>query len=487
MTQPQPSSTTDIITGLHGRALLYGQLARARERHATTQEHFAYLLCDVDDVEAISARLGQEQVDNLVREVAVRLTDAVAPSEYVARVAAARFAVLARDTNALRAAWLMRSIGEVIEGLVDLGGASAWPSVTIGAASTTDVPAHAVDLAALSALKQARRAGRGRAVLFDPSTAYDDSTEREMAGGLALRYRPVVRLATNQVVGAEALVRLNQSGPEEAWLTPHAELLGGIDELGSWALRRACADATRWPARLTVSVNVSHRQLNDDLVGIVGEALRSSGLEPERLWLEVTEPAVSNAYGASSMFDELVGMGVKICLDDFGAGTRAMASLRELPLHMVKVDRTFVGNIARSADDTGVAATTIKLAASLRRPIVAQGVETVQQLHLAHRLGCEYGQGSFWSSAVHAAELAGTANEIELRVVDSATSYEPPPEVREPGSAARMFIVGMHLRGASPASIAAALNQDGITPPTGSRWRQGTVARLIAQWPDPDF
>lgn len=447
--------------------MLYAHLMRAKERHKTNSEHFAYLLCDIDDLDSITSQLGRGMAEHVVREVAVRISDALPGGDHLSRISGARFAVLASDSDGRRAAWLMRSITEAVEGVVAAGPAPVWASVAIGAASTSDVPAHAVDLSAVSALQHAKQSGRGSAFLFHPGaptvepfipTQQVGPPDPSVAGASGLSYQPIVRLGTHEVVGAELAA-------------------------GCWALPQVCRDATRWPHGPQVSIKLPPAQLTLELPNATEAALTSSGLPPERLCFEVTESAVLESRSATQVLRELARRGIRIALDHFGTGDQAMSALRDLPLNAVKLDRTFVELIGRSADDTAIATTMIKLAGTLCVPVVATGVATSQQLSLLRGLGCQYAQGDLWSAAVPAGAFAATAAEIAGRDVPPFKPHRAVHAVREPDAATRAFIVAMHHRGASPASIAASLNQDGVGSPSCRRWSQADIAHLIAQWP----
>ena len=484
----------DALTGLPNRALFEVQFKEAIDRHQGSGEHFAYFLCDVDGLKLINDALGASGGDEVICEIARRLADAVRPGDCVARISGDQFAVLAAGVEAFQAEQLARDLTAAVDGTFDVDGSPVWPSISVGTASTSDVPAYAVASAADAALHRAKTQGRGSAVLFNAAAPRDHRAALEMladlreaisTGSLQLHYQPIVRLSTNEVIAAEALMRWHRPGHGDvppSVFVPLAEEAGLVSELGAWALRQACHDASRWPGRQNVSVNLSARQLTGDLVDTVRDALQDFRLQPERLWLEVTETAVfADAAVAADLLHRLVELGVRISLDDFGTGYSSIVYLRDLPVHAMKIDRTFVTGLDKNYDDTAIVTTLINLAASLNVRMVAEGIETLDQLHSLRRLGCEYGQGFVWRPALPAEEFVACIAEIERDAVPRARlGRHPRGRLAETTPALLARILTMHRQGASPASIAAALNQDGVAAPGGKRWHRVTVAQLVS-------
>jgi EAL domain-containing protein (putative c-di-GMP-specific phosphodiesterase class I) len=240
-----------------------------------------------------------------------------------------------------------------------------------------------------------------------------------------------------------------------------------------------------WPDDLSVAVNVSARQLSDDVVGKVRDALAQSGLAPKRLWIEVTETAMfADVPSAAETLGEVASLGVHISLDDFGTGYSSMAYLRDFPVHALKIDRSFVAGLGTSADDAAIVATLISLAATLNLAVIAEGVETPRHLSELRRLGCEYGQGYLWSKAVPNDEFV----EVVARHEEQRLPLDPSSRRRRPGPAdvapdVLAQIMAMHRHGASLSSIAAALNQASTPAPGGKRWHHASVAHIINATP----
>jgi EAL domain-containing protein (putative c-di-GMP-specific phosphodiesterase class I) len=261
---------------------------------------------------------------------------------------------------------------------------------------------------------------------------------------------------------------------------PLAEETGLISQLGAWSLQQACRDAASWPGSRAVAVNLSARQLQGDLADIVRDALQASGLPANRLWLEVTETALfGDVPLAAERLRALVDLGVRISLDDFGTGYSSLANLRDFPAHALKIDRSFIAGLGRNPDDTAIVTTLIQLAARLRLSLIAEGVETAEQAQHLRRLGCDHAQGYLWRPALASEDFVNAISDIE----SSGTPESEPPltgRTALPNPAVVTRIMSLYAQGASPSSIAAALNAEGIARPTGKRWHRATIAGLIA-------
>jgi EAL domain-containing protein (putative c-di-GMP-specific phosphodiesterase class I) len=253
--------------------------------------------------------------------------------------------------------------------------------------------------------------------------------------------------------------------------------------LGAWILERACTDIARSPdpavRALHVAVNLSTRQLADPaIVETVRGALARTGLPAGRLVLEVTETSViANPEATSRQLHALKQLGVRLALDDFGTGYSSLVYVRRFPVDIIKIDRTFITGMTHNSDDCAIVASLISLAGAVGLEVVAEGVETADQADLLRRLGCTYAQGYLWSRAVPITELARLVRPGVLRGwAQEQRAGWPSPTL---GSHSRGRILAMHRTGASPNTIAAALNSDGERTPQGARWHATTVARVI--------
>ncbi|MCW2601565.1 MAG: hypothetical protein JWM02_3394 [Frankiales bacterium] len=484
----------DPLTGLPNRALLHEHQRSLDERYAREGDHYGYLLCDVDGLNLVNNALGSLEGDRVLQEIGQRLADASRAGDCVARTTGDRFVVLCPGAETFQARRLAEDLVAGVEGRLPAGGSILWPSVSIGVASTTDVEPGALASAADSALYRAKRRGRGSVDVYDAAAPRDHRSSLQMladlregmhTGTLQLHYQPVVQTHTNRVAGAEALMRWNRPGhgdvPPSVFI-PLAEEAGLISDLGAWSLRQACRDAAGWPSQQHVAVNLSaHQLLDESIVSTVNSALTDSGLPAERLWIEVTETAVfTDLPAAAARLGAIANRGVKISLDDFGTGYSSLVYLRELPVHAIKIDRSFVAGVGRNRDDEVIVSTLISLATTLGLRIIAEGIETGEQLHLLRRMGCKYAQGHLWSKAVPETEFGSVVTDIERRparrALDQASRQERASSV-DPLLKSR--VMSMHRQGASPASISAALNADGIPAPSGKKWHRVTVAQIV--------
>ena len=399
----------DWLTGLSTRIGLEATVGPAGDPAGDPflQETAAVIL-EIIGLEQMNQDLGYDAGDAVVRETAARLASLVEPDR-IARLGSGRFVIvgpyggpprrlkaLARRVlraTALPVAYLTHQIPvEVIVGTAT-GGA--------------DGLAGLLQRAGLS-LNLYRISADGEPQVFGPELANETLKRARLALGLrdldydaelSLAYQPIVSLNTGDPVGYEALLRwvhpLIGLVPSDVFI-PLAESMGAIGALGSWVLRRACADAARWPDQaLSLSVNVSARQLAwPGFAHEVTEVLRSSTFAAERLVLEVTETAVlDQSEAATANLDALARLGVRFSLDDFGTGFSSLSLLHRLPIHELKIDRSFVASLGTLDHSVAIVATVIELARALGVAVVAEGVETeLQRKHLL-ALGCELGQG----------------------------------------------------------------------------------------------
>ncbi|MHB8811166.1 MAG: putative bifunctional diguanylate cyclase/phosphodiesterase, partial [Desulfobulbaceae bacterium] len=228
---------------------------------------------------------------------------------------------------------------------------------------------------------------------------------------LEVFYQPQMELSSNRLVGMEALLRWRH--PEKGMVSPGdfiplAEETGLIESIGEWVLREACAQNKAWQdagyPRVCVSVNISARQFRSrDIVKMVGAILEETGLAPEYLEMELTESVIMHDVEATiATFIQLKKMGVKLAIDDFGTGYSSLAYLKLFPIDFLKIDRSFVFNIANEPSDAAIAASVILLAHSMNLKVVAEGVETMEQLEILRDKGCDFVQGYFFSKPLSA-------------------------------------------------------------------------------------
>ena len=409
--QLQTQAFHDALTGLANRALFMDRLEHALALLSRTESKVGVVFLDLDDFKTVNDGLGHAAGDELLRLVARRLETAVRAGDTVARLGGDEFAVLLEPVgaagDALAAAErIMAALAEPFQ----LGSRQVTVRASIGVA-IDDTTAGELLRDADVAMYRAKNDGRGRAVLFESSmreaaiARLDLERELRVAierGDLFLDYQPVFDVATRVVTGVEALVRWRHA--TQGTLMPGsfidlAEETGLIVPLGRQVLRVACADARSWQegsaVPFLVSVNLSVRQLeHPGIVDDVAEALDGSGLEPGRLILEITESAFArNRERAVAAVSALRGLGVRIAIDDFGIGYSSLSFVKDLPLDILKVDRSFIADLPDVGARAGVVETFFRLGQVLGLQTVAEGVETEDQLSAVRGLGADLVQG----------------------------------------------------------------------------------------------
>ena len=424
----------DSLTGLPNRALfldrLEHRLALEKRRHKTS---FSVLVLDIDRFKVINDSLGHVRGDELLIEVARRLQSCLRPGDTVARLSGDEFTILLEDVaTAADARKVADRLREELRVPFWLGALEVFSGASIGIAHGSATYAHPEDILrdADTALYRAKAQGRGRCIEFDASmhdravellqleTALRRALERNE---FHLHYQPVVSLTSGQITGAEALLRWKH--PERGLVPPMefiplAEETGLIVEIGAWVLREACRQMKEWQERLgqpglEIGVNLSSRQFQGPgLVAEVAEVLRATGLSPRSLRLEVTESLLMDKHpNVAQTMTELRAMGVRIDLDDFGTGYSSLSYLHQFPIDTLKIDRSFIHRIGASDDAVEIVNTILALASSLDMEVVAEGVETEQQLELLRKMHCAYAQGYHLSRPVEAPQfesLVGT-------------------------------------------------------------------------------
>ncbi|KQO73628.1 EAL domain-containing protein [Methylobacterium sp. Leaf89] len=399
----------DGLTGLPNRLLFKEGLSNALARADRRGGRFAVLACDLDRFKAVNDTLGHPAGDALLRVVADRLRSVVREGDTVARLGGDEFAIILADLDDPQEAGLAaRRIIEAMEQPVDLDGhrVGIGVSVGIGLGSQDGADADTLFRNADIALYRAKAAGRNTYRFYeaamDAATTQRNLLELEMreavrTGGFSLHYQPVLHLDSGAVKGFEALLRWQH--PVRGMIAPGAfiplaEETGLIRQLGSWALREACTEAASWPGDRRIAVNVSAVQFGQaNLEQSVVAALSASGLPARRLELEITESVLmQDAEAVLACLHRLRALGVRIALDDFGTGYSSLSYLRRFPFDRIKIDRSFIREIA----DPGTAAivrAVVDLGTQLGASITAEGIETEEQMARVRQEGCTEAQG----------------------------------------------------------------------------------------------
>jgi diguanylate cyclase (GGDEF)-like protein/PAS domain S-box-containing protein len=496
----------DPLTDLPNRHLLADRLKRATEHHEHSGAALSVLFANLDRFKLVNDGLGHEAGDALLREVAHRLRAVVRDGDTLARFGADEFVVVCPDADSYVALRIAESVQAAFADEFALGGGSLTLSMSIGIACTDKVSPAELLRAADRAARRAKTNGRGRIEVHDPAVrrlAHDqlrlvtDLRTALRTGGLELHYQPIVH-ADGRVCSVEALLRWNH--PQLGAVSPveaiaAAEDNGLMPALGEWILRRACVDIARLEDTygLQVAINLSTRHLTEaGVVGAVERALRLSGLAPERVTLEVTETSLLLDSAATlPTLQRFKALGVRIALDDFGTGYSSLSYLRDFPVDVIKIDRSFVSGMMSNRGDMAIVATLINLAATVDLDVVAEGVETADQAVTIRRLGATHGQGYLWSPAVPFEQLQPLLRTGRFDAIPrEATTRQPRVSVADSPVGEeqdRARIIAMHRSGASPSTIAAALNAEGRRTRRGGRWHRNTVAQVIAETAFPDL
>lgn len=409
----------DSLTGLPNRALLEDRLGRALSRSGRRGGQVAVLFLDLDNFKLVNDSLGHETGDELLVAVGRRLQGCLRTSDTAARLGGDEFVVLLDVDNGAAEASLVadRILGALRAPLV-LRGREFVVNTSIGIAlgGASDRAGDLLRNADL-AMYQAKAKGKAHCEVFAPSM-HDKALKRLQLeedlrraieqDELRANYQPKVRLDTGEIAGMEALVRWEhpQRGlilPEE--FIPVAEETGLIVPLGRWMLEEACRQAIRWQeqcpdgSHLVMGVNLSARQiLQSGLIEEVAEILKETGLAPHNLNLEITESVImGEAQTNAKILEGLKGLGVKLAIDDFGTGYSSLSYLSRFPVDSLKIDRSFVDGLEDNPENLTVVSSIVALAHALGMSVIAEGVETEEQLARLRELSCDQAQGYFFS------------------------------------------------------------------------------------------
>jgi diguanylate cyclase (GGDEF)-like protein len=419
-------ATHDSLTGLPNRVLLEDRLAQAIAHADRDRRSFAVLVCDLDRFKLINDSLGHHAGDELLQEVARRLTGLVRGVDTVARFGGDEFVLLLSSIGAAEdARRVAQAAIEALQAPVSIAGLDVHTSPSIGIAvypadgDTTDALIARAD----AAMYCAKQRGRGNAQCFAPGmdagaeerVQFESELHNAIAAGqFELYYQPKVDTHSGEVRSAEALIRWAHPrrgivGPGE--FIPVAEECGLIGAIGEWVIHEACRQARAWQtdglAWLRVSVNLSATQFRQEgLVESIRRALTDSGLEPKYLEVELTESVVmSDPEESIAILEQLSKMGVLVSVDDFGTGYSSMSYLRRFPIDKLKIDRVFISEIVNRPEDASIVRAIVSLAHSLRLKVVAEGVETPAQLDFLKAVGCDEYQGYHFSKPLPAASF----------------------------------------------------------------------------------
>jgi len=431
----------DALTGLPNRRMFQEYLQRALSHAQRHEEHLALLFLDLDNFKQVNDTMGHQAGDALLTDLADRLTEclrredpllrlpataAASPMETVARVGGDEFLVLLPHLGSgADAALVARRILQALERPFRVAGTDFHCSTSIGISVFPEDGRSVPELIknADIAMYHAKDQGRNNYQYFDASlnqaamerlTMENALREAIEKGQFLLHYQPKLDLASGRIRGAEALIRWHHPGlgmvPPVRFI-PTAEASGLIAPIGEWVIRTAVAQAAEWHRQgleLELSINISTVQLNrQNVCAVLADALRRSGCPPQRLEIELTETSIMQAHeSATSMLEDIRALGVRISMDDFGVGYSSFSYLRNLPIDILKIDRSFVRDIISDPDDAAIISAILAMAHTLGLEVIAEGVETEAQRDFLRQHDCDLIQGYLISRPLPADEFA---------------------------------------------------------------------------------
>ncbi|MDO6440538.1 bifunctional diguanylate cyclase/phosphodiesterase [Marinobacter sp. 2_MG-2023] len=416
----------DALTSLPNRFLCLDRLSQMIRDMERTSEKFAVLFLDIDDFKKVNDSLGHEVGDKLLIEAANRLNQAVRKSDTVGRLGGDEFIILLRSlTDYAETVTVVENLLKIFREPFGIDGRELVLTISIGIAVYPDNGVSANDLLrnADTAMYQAKASGRNTHSFFtkdmNDMVLRRLEVEDQLHGALERNefevfYQPKFDLKNKSIIGAEALLRwhspkLGNVGPDE--FIPIAEHTGLIVPIGKYVVAQSIKFLVEWERvsqrNYTMAVNLSPRQFRDEeLIGFVKNSLDSAGVSPERLEFEITEGVlmIGKSY-VDDALHRLHDLGVQLSMDDFGTGYSSLSYLRQYSFDILKIDRSFINGITYKSEDRSLVTATIAMAHSLGLCVVAEGVETREQLDLLEELGCDIAQGFYLSKPVRPGEL----------------------------------------------------------------------------------
>lgn len=435
-------ATYDALTGLLNRFRMSKLLESTLSAFKQQKRTCAIMLIDLDRFKQVNDTLGHPAGDALLKQVAERLVKVIGDKEKVCRLGGDEFQIILQDKED------RGELGDIAEAVIfnlsqpySIDGSRCIIGASVGIAISPFDGESSEDLIrnADLALYAAKGSGRGRFRFYsgdllqaaeDRRVLEDDLRDALARDQLHLAYQPVIRAKDNIVTGFEALLRWDH--PERGAISPAlfipiAEDANLIAALGEWALGRACQDAAKWPANITVAVNVSPVQFADDrLPKIIKKALSDHGLAAERLELEITENVfLDGSNNTDAMFGKLKKVGVRLALDDFGTGYSSLGYLKTAPFDKIKIDQSFVrGATEKGSRNGAIIAAIVALAQALNMETTAEGIESLDQLELIRKLNVSHIQGFCYSKAVTNEELCANFSKGEWQIEPSGPAKQ---------------------------------------------------------------
>ncbi|MGO4695107.1 EAL domain-containing protein [Paenibacillus sp. 2TAB26] len=416
----------DELTGLPNRRKFNQAIAETIELSSTSDSHFAVMVLDIDRFKIINDSLGHMVGDQFLQEVSGRIQQAIAGQDVMlARMGGDEFTLLCRNYETQDTIKrLAEQIISCIQAPYRLKDSDFYVSASIGIAL---FPSHGLDAVQLlknadTAMYEVKKKGKNDyqfftgeldRVLQEKIELEGDLRKAIERGELLLHYQPQIRTEDRAMIGMEALVRWQH--PTRGLLSPGvfiplAEETGLIYEMGTWVLREACKQMRMWHVQggplIPISVNLSSQQFHQPkLADYIMAILQETGLEPKYLELEITESMMMDAALSSSILNQLNEYGIRISLDDFGTGYSSLSYLKMFPIQKVKIDRSFIRDITNNSDDRAIVSTIIAMAMHLNMEVIAEGIETKDQLDILTDNSCRKIQGYYFSKPLSASAV----------------------------------------------------------------------------------
>ena len=430
----------DALTTLPNRAFFLESVEKARVQRVGTKAKIAVLFVDLDNFKMVNDTMGHARGDALLRDVAEKLLSCVRETDIVARLGGDEFIIALLDIPSLnKVEDISRRIVDLTRQSLNFDDKEIVVSSSIG---ISVLPDHASSIEALinnadTAMYQAKTKGKSKYLFFNESMTIASSERFDIENDLRLAllnqqfelyYQPQVIAESGEIFAVEALMRWKHPVhgfiPPDKFI-PELERNGLIIEVGKWVLQQAASQLNEWKKSgysIRMAVNISSRQLEDGhLPGYIRKLLVAESIEPHELELELTESCLmKNPVYAISLLNELNDIGIYLALDDFGTGYSSLSYLKKVPIQTLKIDKSFVRDILTDQNDRAIATTIIAMAKSLELKVIAEGVETEEQLKFLQQSRCDYIQGYYFSKPVSAGELELVLTENRTSILRSA-------------------------------------------------------------------
>lgn len=414
----------DLLTDLPNRRYFMNRLHEELMKAKRSAGQLAILIIDLDQFKHVNDSWGLETGDMILTEVAKRIKNTLRSTDLIARFGGDEFTVLMTDVSLEEVETLAKQIHASFERPVEIPGKSLNLTCSIG---ISHFPKHALDADSLlnkadTALYYVKERSKGEYAVYHPEmlekTLEQIILENELRKAIKLEqfdldYQPKIDFTTNKLVGMEALVRWNHPdlgriSPEK--FIPLAEETGLIVPIGEWILRKGCQQNKEWQRKgytpLKLSVNVSVRQLTQPtIVDTIKRILKETELDPQWLELEVTESILADVEQAAAILKQIKNLGVHISVDDFGTGYSSFSYIKHLPIDTVKIDASFIRDLDKNEESKAIVQAVLTLANALEISVIAEGIETEEQLAILTRDGCKQGQGYLFSKPLSSDEF----------------------------------------------------------------------------------